>query len=144
MTEPRRQPHVPCPESTVWFLRAGDQRFLAGLLMIMVLLLAGSTAWYAWRCGGLTHIDRLPVNSFRFEVDLNTADWTEISALPTIGEKTARRIIDFRQQHGPFFSLQDVAQVHGIGPHTLQSIEPYVAPFPPAAPQSAGSILNRD
>lgn len=108
------------------YLRPEDQKTIVAITVGLALLAGISTAWYAWRCGGLAHVDRLPKNDFTFQVDLNKADWTEISTLPEIGEKMARRIIEFREQNGPFTSLQSVTRVKGIGSHTIKAIQPYV------------------
>lgn len=53
-------------------------------------------------------------------VDINTADAEEISeVLVGIGESKARAIIAFRNQNGPFNTVQDLLQVKGIGEATL-------------------------
>lgn len=48
-------------------------------------------------------------------VNLNTADLSELCALPGVGESLAARIIDYREQHGPFARPEDVMRVSGIG-----------------------------
>ncbi|MFC1601192.1 ComEA family DNA-binding protein [Candidatus Sumerlaeota bacterium] len=52
-------------------------------------------------------------------VNINTADTGELSGLYRIGEPTARRIIDYRDTHGPFANIDQLASVPGIGPRTL-------------------------
>ena len=59
-------------------------------------------------------------------VDLDQADVTEITRLPRVGPTLARRIVDWRAQHGPFGSLARLDSVSGIGPHMLEAIRPYV------------------
>ena len=51
---------------------------------------------------------------------------TEITRLPRVGPALARRIVDWRAQHGPFGSLARLDSVSGIGPHLLEAIRPYV------------------
>ena len=47
-------------------------------------------------------------------VDLNTADAEILQTLPGIGPAKAAAIIAYREEHGPFAALQDVANVPGI------------------------------
>ena len=47
-------------------------------------------------------------------LDLNTAAAEELAGLPGIGEVLAERIVAYREEHGPFAALQDVANVLGI------------------------------
>ena len=59
-------------------------------------------------------------------VDLNTANATELDALPGVGPATAAAIIAYRRQHGPFQRVDDLADVAGIGPAKLAQIRPHV------------------
>lgn len=47
-------------------------------------------------------------------VNINTAGIAELDALPGVGEVTAQRIVDYRQQH-PFTCIEDIMKVRGIG-----------------------------
>jgi competence protein ComEA len=54
-------------------------------------------------------------------VDLNTADAATLSReLSGIGESRARAIIEHRQRHGPFRSVDELALIRGIGPKTIE------------------------
>ena len=55
-------------------------------------------------------------------VNLNTAGLEELEALPGIGPALARRIVAFREQHGPFRRVDDLLEVPGIGPVLLQRL----------------------
>lgn len=47
-------------------------------------------------------------------VNINTASITELDSLPGVGEVTAQRIVEYRQQHS-FTRIEDIMQVKGIG-----------------------------
>ena len=55
-------------------------------------------------------------------VNVNTATAAELEALPEIGPALAQRIVDYRTAHGPFTALDDLLDVSGIGPATLDAI----------------------
>jgi competence protein ComEA len=55
-------------------------------------------------------------------VNVNTASKQELEALKEIGPVKAQAIIDYRNQHGPFRSLDDLDKVKGIGKATIAAI----------------------
>lgn len=57
-------------------------------------------------------------------VNLNEAGSDELQRLPRVGPKTAERIIAFRELYGPFRDVDDLLQIRGIGPKTLEQIRP--------------------
>lgn len=62
----------------------------------------------------------------RGPVDLNSAPLEELVKLPGIGEKTARAILDYREAHGGFRSVNELRLVRGIGPKTFKRMEDLV------------------
>ena len=56
-------------------------------------------------------------------VNLNTADEAALTALPGIGEELARRITAYREEHGPFASVEELTEVSGIGQGKLAALE---------------------
>src|SRR5688500_11179494 len=65
-------------------------------------------------------------------VNLNTASKDELVALPGIGPAKAQAIIDYRNQHGPFKSIDELRKVKGIGEKLFVQIKPEVSIGPPA------------
>ena len=59
-------------------------------------------------------------------LDLNKAGAADLVALPGIGPALAKRILDYRQAHGPFQKIEDLEKVSGIGPKKLEKLKPLV------------------
>lgn len=55
-------------------------------------------------------------------IDLNTATAKDLETLPGIGAVKAQAIVDHREGVGRFTSVEEVLQVPGIGPATLNGI----------------------
>ncbi len=64
-------------------------------------------------------------------IDLNSASAEELQALPGIGEVKANAIVAYRRDVGPFSSVEEVVEVRGIGPATLDAIADLVYAGPP-------------
>lgn len=56
------------------------------------------------------------------KVNLNTAIREELITLPGIGESLADRIIAYREENGPFQTIEDLINVKGIGESKLESL----------------------
>ncbi len=59
-------------------------------------------------------------------ININTASQAELESLPGIGPTLARRIIEFRETHGPFNSIEDLKKVPGIGEATFSRLKDYI------------------
>lgn len=59
-------------------------------------------------------------------IDLNAADSYDLDRLPGIGPAKAEAILAYREEHGPFQSVDDLLSVSGIGEVTLENLRPYV------------------
>lgn len=62
-------------------------------------------------------------------VNINTAPQEVLETLPGIGAVKAQEIIKYRSQQ-PFGSIEDLDNVHGIGPKTLENLRPHVTVDP--------------
>jgi competence protein ComEA len=55
-------------------------------------------------------------------IDVNTAGATELEEISGIGEVLAAAIVAYRDEHGPFTSIDQLEDVSGIGPSTLEEM----------------------
>lgn len=59
-------------------------------------------------------------------VNLNTADQAQLEELPGVGPVTAAAILEWRTEHGPFTTVDELLEVSGIGEARLAEIAPHV------------------
>jgi competence protein ComEA len=62
----------------------------------------------------------------KFLIDINAANLEELQSIPRVGPVLAQRIIDYRNQIGRFNSVEELTEVSGIGPATLEKMRPYI------------------
>ncbi len=60
-------------------------------------------------------------------VSLNSADAAALETIPGVGPVTAAAILAYRDEAGAFTSIEQLMEVSGIGPATLESLRPYVS-----------------
>lgn len=120
---PERQPENASPEndepgSFLW-LTSRDQ-WLTVIVSILVVVLL-TEKWQRLR-----YIDRSEIQVHRagddigYQIELNSATWVELTQLRDIGNVIAQRIVEDRNLHGPFQSVDDLERVKGIGPRTIE------------------------
>lgn len=51
---------------------------------------------------------------------MNSAGIDALCSLPGVGEKKARAILEYREVHGPFYSLDELEQVDGISTKSIE------------------------
>lgn len=121
------------PPQDAWprlVLRRTDQAVAAACLACGLAVIAGWWAWQGQLGQRLIDIDRAEPVAVETKIDINTADWPELTLLPRIGEQLAKRIVADRQQNGPFRDIDDLQRVRGIGPRTVEQMRPYLLPLP--------------
>jgi competence protein ComEA len=55
-------------------------------------------------------------------ININTAPATKLESLPGIGPSLAKKIVEYRETHGPFLKIEDLLSVSGIGSAKLEGI----------------------
>lgn len=110
-------------------LRESHQPWIA-LLVLCSLLGMGTYFWHrAAMMDGLIDIDQAQKIDYQLQVDINSADWPQLVVLPGLGETLAKAIVQYRQQSGPFRSLDSIQQVPGIGKKKLEQLRPFLKPI---------------
>ncbi len=64
------------------------------------------------------------------QVNINTATATELETLPRVGPATAQRILEYREENGPFATIEDIQNVSGIGPATFEGFREMIVAGP--------------
>lgn len=59
-------------------------------------------------------------------IDLNTATREQLISLPGIGEKTADKILAYREANGGFQEVFELMEVNGIGEKKMEALLPYI------------------
>lgn len=97
---------------------------VAVVVMVVTLTLLGAT----WSVSLRNSVDpqSLAVLSTNERIDLNAATAGELMLLPGIGPTTAQRIVEYRQKHGAFVSVDELNHVERIGDVTVERLRPYV------------------
>lgn len=62
-----------------------------------------------------------------FRINLNTADVSQLTTLTGVGESKALAIIAYREENGPFTSVEDIMNVPGIKEGTYEKIKDKIA-----------------
>ena len=95
---------------------AGISRFEKGVLLLTAGFVLFTGGWFL--AGQNTSEPEV--------IDLNAADAYDLDRLPGIGPAKAEAILAYREEHGPFQSVDDLLSVSGIGEVTLENLRPYV------------------
>ena len=126
-------PGAPHPSRFTW---TDSQRRV--LLVLLTILLISLVARYA--LNSMYVSDPQPETGPRYgeladRIDPNTVDWQTLAALPGIGERRARDIVEYRerkrtQAHAPnlvvFRVPGDLLYVKGVGLGILQALQPFL------------------
>jgi len=81
-----------------------------------------------------------PATAESKQVNVNTASAAELTSVKGIGEAKSQAIVDYREKHGPFKSVDDLKAVSGIGDKLLEQLRPQVTV---GAAQPGGTTVKR-
>lgn len=68
----------------------------------------------------------IPEKSLISKISINSAGLEQLCTVPYIGEKTAQKIIEYRDEYGPFQHIEDLTNIKGIGEKKLDKIRDYI------------------
>lgn len=93
----------------MFYLTPQERKFIC---LIMIVFIMGAAVQL------LLRRDITPVRWTKavrhFKININTARADQFQMLPGIGAALARRIVDYRREHGPFKTLEGLQDVHGL------------------------------
>ena len=78
-------------------------------------------------------------------LDLNRATKAELRLVPGLGDALSQRVVDYRDRAGGFRSIDDLRQVHGIGPKTLERVRQhfFIGESPPPMARTDSGMMPR-
>lgn len=62
------------------------------------------------------------------KININSADLSELTKIPGVGEKTAQKILDYRANNS-FSSIEDIKNIPGIGDKKFESMKDYISTY---------------
>lgn len=106
-------------------------------LLIFVLLVCGFFLWRNMGGGLRVEVSRRGTetasadtggtgSAIVFPLDLNAVTLAQLETIPGIGPVLGQRIIDYREEHGGFQSLEELLFVEGIGEKRLNGLMDYL------------------
>lgn len=75
----------------------------------------------------LKNNDEIETSKKEGKISINTATLEELITLPGIGEKTALKIIEYRDTYGPFWTIEDLKNVKGIGDKKFEKLKEFIS-----------------
>jgi competence ComEA-like helix-hairpin-helix protein len=95
------------------------------LVFVMSMVLLGLAAHYASKkYSGVVRF--VNVRNELIKVDVNKASFDELVATRVISERLAKKIIERREERGPFRCLEDLRQIKGVGAKRLEKLKEYL------------------
>ena len=118
--------------------RIDDRPFLVtlGLICLVVIMVCGLVMEYGWFGYSAPLLTVTPVtvtdgsgltnSQEQTKINVNTATVSILDTLPKVGPTLAQRIVDYREENGPFTNPEELKNVAGIGDKVLEAILPYI------------------
>lgn len=108
------------------------QRYVILTLLVFVPLIVGnwhkfSTPYFLWDGNQRRNLGE-PTQSWTFHLDMNSANASEWMMLEHIGPAMAQKILEVRRRlpGRRFQSVNQLLDVKGLGPKTLDKIKPFI------------------
>ena len=113
------------------------KRFPAELLILILFLLVILVQWVLFRFdaepsgviqnavfedGIVDSVSPVALNI----IDINAASEEELQMLPGVGPVTAERIVAYREEYGPFSTVEEIMDVSGVGEQTYLQIVDFI------------------
>lgn len=110
-----------------------NEWWLFGVMAVLIVAVV-AVAWWdvpelspvAVTYSTTTAADTATTTAADSRIDLNTATVEELTRLSGLGEKTAEKIIAYRDSHGGFDRVEELLNIDGIGEGKLAAWEPYL------------------
>ncbi|WRP05338.1 helix-hairpin-helix domain-containing protein [Rossellomorea aquimaris] len=65
-------------------------------------------------------------DSGKGRININTATQQEFETLPGIGPAKASTFIHYREEHGPFATIEEIQNISGVGEKTFEKLKEYI------------------
>lgn len=87
------------------------------VLVVSILVLG---AVLCWRCNHTGYqMDSVDSNREFVKMDLNTASADQLQYIPGVGPTLSNRIIQYREENGPFTKVEEILNVSGVSTRLL-------------------------
>lgn len=71
--------------------------------------------------------DKSEQNKENNKININNASLLELDSLPGVGEVTAQKIMDYREENTKFKSIEEIKNVKGIGENKFNNLKDYIS-----------------
>ncbi len=93
------------------------------ILMVIFLFFSLSTFSFSKGQGNLSQKKNTTITK---KININTATIKELTSLKGIGEKIAKRIVEFRKKNGKFKRIDEIKAIRGIGEKKFERIKKFI------------------
>lgn len=108
---------------------------LFGVMTVLIVVVVALAWWdvpelspvaVTYSTTAATEADTTAATAGQTRISLNNATVEELTQLSGLGEKTAQKILAYRESHGGFDSVEELMNIDGIGEKKLAAWSPYL------------------